>query len=1296
MPPPLSDPPGPGDQNGSNSFWSAGQGEHKPPHRYKATTYQRLTNPRRSIRLLNLFGSRTKNLEIYCELVVTDFEEKTGLTAEKYEAVSWCWGRAKPTAYINIRKGEKFYAKYVPEDLIHALQALRYPQKNRYLWIDAICINQEYLLEKNHQVEMMSDIYGKADKVCVWLGVGDDSSKAALKFIKNEVLQLQNFDDLCKSEKASAKWGALLDLMQRPWFSRRWVVQEIALARKAMIYCGDDRISWNKFAVAVELFVEVETATHRLSEVMKKDPRYYHVPGWFEYVSALGASLLVDATGKLFRDYKTIAMTAEDSDSDGESDKEDSDYSDSDSYSDDDSGSGTGSENTAQAEASSSAERAKVDNQEGMQIGGDVENSSPKTAEDVSDVVHGHRGQPLLTLEYLVSSLSIFEASMDHDIIYALLAIAKDTTPMASEETGRLALDHTQHVLEIFTEKKRYKVEYEKPFVDVCRDFVQFCIERSLETDKTRALDVICRPWAPEGDNGTERPSLSGTKKSKHKKKSKGKMKATNTEEVTGDQKPGSNQKPGTASEQKGAEKPLNLPSWISRLSGASYAMYSHPGMHSSKMGRKNADSLVGLPTLTQRNYNAAERKGVDMKTLRFRKRPNVGQGHYSLYLKGFQLDTITDVYHSSQGGSIPSEWAKAGGWHKAPKGPPPDEFWRTLVADRGRDGRNPPVYYARACQESFLKGGLMSGSVNTTDLINNERCSVVAQFCRRVQAVIWNRSLIKTKSMKLGLVDKKVEKGDLICILYGCSVPVVLRRNKEKRSKDEIDAEIVEDIRQWWKEFCRKLEDYKKRVRVFKAKRQEVKQEYIDWDTKKRAEWRKDTNWRSTWAARQLDKDWWKAWEKKWAEDHPSTEKKKDEPENSGGTSEKGKDEKKKNPLELKNDDEWWKAWEEKKAEERKFLGKLEHSGDLEMYEKLQALDDEKAPWRASDKEWWKQWVLKKSKQRTGLTGGPSLSNNHERSNVICDMMLQFIPWRVDIIKKKIPLDREFNYWKSEKREQYKEKNTLDTEWKEPSTNWAEFELARKYGVRWKRTLPKYKPKPKEVVGTKTTGSAPAKTNGELSQKVAVTPVPSAVINPANQVGFDQDKKDGSKLGDDVKGDAQVGAKAVISDTNEELQAAKTGQPDPTNPSHVGANPGEGGSKTNGRSRPRSSTPSTRRSAKSSAEEQVSRQTTDKETDPPVQTGIGLMESAIPGLDLEEEERREKEKAEAENKEEEEQNRKNKEELLEYVRKERKDYYSPWHYEFLGECYIHGMMDGEAMAAQNRDAIPTTLFELR
>jgi hypothetical protein len=34
--------------------------------------------------------------------------------------------------------------------------------------------------------------------------------------------------------------------------------------------------------------------------------------------------------------------------------------------------------------------------------------------------------------------------------------------------------------------------------------------------------------------------------------------------------------------------------------------------------------------------------------------------------------------------------------------------------------------------------------------------------------------------------------------------------------------------------------------------------------------------------------------------------------------------------------------------------------------------------------------------------------------------------------------------------------------------------------------------------------------------------------------------------------------------------------------------------------------------------------------------------------------------------------------------------------YEMLGECYIHGMMDGEAMAHQNDKGLPWTVFEIR
>ncbi|KAK7927424.1 hypothetical protein PG985_004422 [Apiospora marii] len=87
----------------------------------------------------------------------------------------------------------------------------------------------------------------------------------AIKFISEEIMRLERFDDICKNEANADKWQALLALMQRPWFGRRWVVQEIALALDAQVYCGPDEIPWKDFAVAVELFVEVETATHRLS-----------------------------------------------------------------------------------------------------------------------------------------------------------------------------------------------------------------------------------------------------------------------------------------------------------------------------------------------------------------------------------------------------------------------------------------------------------------------------------------------------------------------------------------------------------------------------------------------------------------------------------------------------------------------------------------------------------------------------------------------------------------------------------------------------------------------------------------------------------------------------------------------------------------------------------------------------------------------------------------------------------------------------------------------------------------------
>jgi hypothetical protein len=632
---------------------------------------------------------------------------------------------------------------------------------------------------------------------------------------------------------------------------------------------------------------------------MKTDTKTNHVPRYFEYISQLGASLLVKATGKLFRDYdyiRRLQSEAKEGDQENTATKT--------------------RRNKPPDELSYESEDDEVVTPEvrAKRYKEEAEKLFKQTQETPGAMA---KAQPLLTLEYLVSSLSIFDVTNPHDSVYALLGISKDTTPTAANKK-LLVTDHTQSVLEMFTEKKQYNVDYKADYIDICKEFIEFCVRQNMRRDPSRALDVICRPFAVD-----------------------------------------------IVQKQDG----LPFPSWIPRLSKAAYGMDLGPGIDGLRMGRENADSLVGLPNITHRNYNAAETKKLERKVFRFRKRvppkpkdsenadndeesrqaitsqsvstsatqgnetrqgatgssssadirqfggtrgsvessrasknyslsasssssatqaknaqatiipnskgergkstaiaspgasvntklastiskspsesPRPTLNHFSLFVQGFVLDTIVDVQSSSQSGSIPTAWANFAGWDM--KATPPEHFWRTLVADRGSDGENPPVYYARACQESFRKGNPTSGVVDTTGLIEHERNSVVAQFCRRVQAAIWNRALVKTKTGRLGLVASNVREGDLVCILYGCSVPVILRQHGPKERED------MESEMQWELKFLANHvgERYHSRLarrELFRKKREQDKKDYKIWEDQKRKKWKEDPEWRKQW----------------------------------------------------------------------------------------------------------------------------------------------------------------------------------------------------------------------------------------------------------------------------------------------------------------------------------------------------------------------------------------------------------------------------------------------------------------
>lgn len=93
---------------------------------------------------------------------------------QRYEALSYAWGDPIFSRRVLVRdmvtKQERPFP--ITENLYEALLRLRDETASRVLWIDALCINQDDLKEKGHQVAQMGRLYREATRVVVWLGVG--------------------------------------------------------------------------------------------------------------------------------------------------------------------------------------------------------------------------------------------------------------------------------------------------------------------------------------------------------------------------------------------------------------------------------------------------------------------------------------------------------------------------------------------------------------------------------------------------------------------------------------------------------------------------------------------------------------------------------------------------------------------------------------------------------------------------------------------------------------------------------------------------------------------------------------------------------------------------------------------------------------------------------------------------------------------------------------------------------------------------------------------------------------------
>lgn len=236
-----------------------------------ASLYKPLHETKPSIRLLYLhsgnFGS-----PIRCTLSRAILDHNP-----IYEALSYEWGppATEPDVTRVVIKGQ---FKTVTPNLWTALRRLRYEDRERVLWIDALCIDQDNLAERSSQVGLMGRIYKSAASVVAWIGevvvsMEDDAdlgaiSRRVISTTSNESpgsmwrqdrLKISTFLELLKilgAEFQSSGCKHIHDpsgydrgnwwmekianhLSRRSYWERTWIIQEILLASKLILQYGE-------------------------------------------------------------------------------------------------------------------------------------------------------------------------------------------------------------------------------------------------------------------------------------------------------------------------------------------------------------------------------------------------------------------------------------------------------------------------------------------------------------------------------------------------------------------------------------------------------------------------------------------------------------------------------------------------------------------------------------------------------------------------------------------------------------------------------------------------------------------------------------------------------------------------------------------------------------------------------------------------------------------------------------------------------------------------------------------------
>lgn len=230
--------------------------------------YTPLNRQTRSIRLLRFEdkGRTTAGTRLSCLMETFELAQ-----CPPFVALSYAWGHPGLGREISVngkslRIRENLYLAMLVLREIPNTQVSHDPLREHelivpYFWVDAICINQDDVLERGHQVNLMESIFTGATCVIAWLGFEDDDSKVAIDMTRSRFRGYTKRGD-SKEECPKSPSSRLLRsrfqcLTSRPYWNRMWIVQEFILLKNLLLLCGEHGAWWEDLLASKSAIVDM-------------------------------------------------------------------------------------------------------------------------------------------------------------------------------------------------------------------------------------------------------------------------------------------------------------------------------------------------------------------------------------------------------------------------------------------------------------------------------------------------------------------------------------------------------------------------------------------------------------------------------------------------------------------------------------------------------------------------------------------------------------------------------------------------------------------------------------------------------------------------------------------------------------------------------------------------------------------------------------------------------------------------------------------------------------------------------